>query len=835
MRRSVCFAVLLVVTIACVLAVAPGPPGPSHTSPARADTQFTMLDWPDPVQPDKVWWIRFSSPVDVQTVTSSRFRLLDAAGASLPVQLRIRIDGLAVGVQPVQPLAAGQYRLQVMSGLKDKAGHPLQQPLQINFAVTADSITQDEADDSTTTADNAGAMPGAFGPMSSAPVDFAVSSADLDLPTLVTPGAFVSVRLTVHNASPGTGLAGGSVVRVLLDGRVIDEVPFYLADGQDDQVVRASVYLPEGPYKSLKGQDRATVQVTAIVDPHGRTPETNEGNNTVSGTFQVRPDGDEQLHDTDPPMTVDASGLSVLSTKNDAANDVIKAALPGQIVHLKARLATAGNDSTEDVNVKFLVNGIVVLDDNRRVGRPSSGFSEVTCDYIVPYNAMGPLHFQVLLSNGSSASINVPVLRWDTEVRAGDLYWASTPVAVPGQPLYLHAVLKNTSSLSCGSSDAKIACRVLVDGQPFYEHEYTMLYDELYITVPRYDVPAGQSGPVVFTVVTDPYDQLPESDESNNVATIEIPLVNQYPATPDLWIGPADLTYIARPIVPGSHVLLSAAIHNRSSQVPPKDVRVQFKINGQVVADVTKERAIFEPLQAQLVTYQWIAPLTLSGRPKLEVVIDPDNVIDEGSEENNGASLDLEVAQPDLEPAAPALSWTPQQPVAGQPVTLRAVVRNNGLAAADGAVVRFLIDDQPVGDATIASIGAASGAVATLNWTVPPGEKLQSLPWNTLSGQPDKLPLSQGLTHDLRLSALVDPDERIAESDETNNAAGPVTMTVAIPSDKKLIWVNVTDEMGGVPAATVTVRAAARPPRRSPATTAGAASPGCPRAPTRSR
>ena len=212
-----------------------------------------MLDWPDAVPPDKVWWIRFSSPVDVQTVTPGRFRLLDATGARLAVHLRIRIDGLGVGVQPVQPLAAGQYRLQVMGGLKDKAGHPLQQPLQINFSVTAESAAQDETEDSTATADNAGAMPGAFGPMSSAPVDFAVTSADLDLPTLVSPGGFVSVRLTVHNASPGTALAGGSVMRVLLDGRVVDEVPFYLDAGQDDQVVRASLYLPEGPYKSLGG------------------------------------------------------------------------------------------------------------------------------------------------------------------------------------------------------------------------------------------------------------------------------------------------------------------------------------------------------------------------------------------------------------------------------------------------------------------------------------------------------------------------------------------------------------------------------------------------------
>ena len=810
MKRFGFTAVAVVVAVGCLLVVVAAGRGPTLATAAYAAgtplVQSRTVDWAQPVQPDKVWSIRFNSPVDVLTVTSGRVLLLDSAGNRLATQIKVLPDGLRLTVKPVKALPPGDYRLQLLAGIQDSAGKPVQEPLQINFSVTDSSIAESLADE----AGSAGtATLGQFaqGMMSNAPVDLAVTSGDLALPSVVTPGGFVNVRVLVHNHSPGTGLAGGSVVRFLLDGRVIDEVPFYLAAGDADQTVRANFYLPAGPYKLLQGQERATVHVTAVVDPENRTPETDEGNNTASGQFQVRPDGDIAIEDTAPPMTVDASGLSVWSAKDDAHNDAIQAALPSETLHLKAVIACPGNDDHEDINVKFLVDGVVVLDDNRRVARPSSGFIQVTDEYVVPYNETGPLDFKVLLSNGSTASIKVPVLRWDTEVRPGDLSWSTTDVAVPGQHLYLHAVIKNTSSLT-GGADAQIACRVLVNGQPFYEHSYRAMYDELNVTVPAYDVPADQAGPVIFTVVTDPYDQLAESDETNNVATIEVPLVNNYSATPGLWVGSDDLTYIARPIVPGSHVLLSAAIHNRSSQVPPKNVRVQFKINGAIVGDVTRDRAFFGPLQAQLVTFTWITPLDLVGAPTFQVVIDPENVISEGAEENNEASLELQVAKPDLEPAPPWLSWTPPSPIAGESVTLRAVVRNNGSAPVTNAQVRFLVDGQPVGDATIPTISAAGGGVATLNWAIPPGAKLESLPWSNLVGTPGHIPLPAGLTHDFAVGVVVDPEQRVAESNEDNNTADPVTMTVSIPNEKKAVYLHVTDLVGPVPVATAVLQAA---------------------------
>lgn len=60
-------------------------------------------------------------------------------------------------------------------------------------------------------------------------VDFSVSNADLSaFPHITQPGDSLYFKLKVHNNSANTGSCGGSVVRFILNGRVIDEIPFFL-------------------------------------------------------------------------------------------------------------------------------------------------------------------------------------------------------------------------------------------------------------------------------------------------------------------------------------------------------------------------------------------------------------------------------------------------------------------------------------------------------------------------------------------------------------------------------------------------------------------------------
>ncbi len=259
MRRVVVLCLLLVtlafVLVAGPIAVAPAdpeettttepqpPPNPpptvttgvtssdtsSGTSSDTSSGEFGIVDWPEAAPPDKVWTFSFSSPVDVLTVTRGRFVLLDASGGKLDVTMTTALDGLSVAVRPVQDLAPGDYRLQVLPGLLDTSRRAIQEPIQVNFSVTAESTARAQEDEAALQASAGG--PSLFGMMNSNPVDFAISSADIEVPALVSPGPVVSVRVTVHNQSPGKGLAGGSVFRVLFNGRAVDEVPFYIPAG----------------------------------------------------------------------------------------------------------------------------------------------------------------------------------------------------------------------------------------------------------------------------------------------------------------------------------------------------------------------------------------------------------------------------------------------------------------------------------------------------------------------------------------------------------------------------------------------------------------------------
>jgi len=80
------------------------------------------------------------------------------------------------------------------------------------------------------------------------------------------------------------------------------------------------------------------------------------------------------------------------------------------------------------------------------------------------------------------------------------------------------------------------------------------------------------------------------------------------------------------------------------------------------------------------------------------------------------------------------------------------------VAAASGAVVRFLVDGTSIGEQTVADVAAGGSAAASIAWS------LKSV--------------SNG-THTIR--AVVDPADAIAESNEANNAG---TRTVEVRGNK---------------------------------------------------
>ena len=249
-------------------------------------------------------------------------------------------------------------------------------------------------------------------------IDLALGETSLDVPSGASPGQLVTLKATVLNQSADGQCPGGAVVRFLVDNRVVDEVPVYLAANETSVQARVWYYLPEtSEYTSMAHGESIPATVRAVIDPNGRLAETNESNNEAAATIQVHYAYDQPLQDTNPQLTIDATALSVWSTKDDAPENRLLAAQPGQKLHLKARVQATGDDRSEDINIKFLVNGLVVYNNNRRVAT-LGGFFDNTCEYQVPFNQTEDLDFDVLLSNGSSASIRIPVQRYDSRDHA---------------------------------------------------------------------------------------------------------------------------------------------------------------------------------------------------------------------------------------------------------------------------------------------------------------------------------------------------------------------------------------------------------------------------------
>ena len=84
--------------------------------------------------------LTFSEPVDPTSVNSQSVRLIDAAGASVQVDVMLTTDFRSAQVQPGQALAASsRYTLQLASSISDQSGNPMQ-PDSLVFTTSAAAV-----------------------------------------------------------------------------------------------------------------------------------------------------------------------------------------------------------------------------------------------------------------------------------------------------------------------------------------------------------------------------------------------------------------------------------------------------------------------------------------------------------------------------------------------------------------------------------------------------------------------------------------------------------------------------------------------------------------------
>ena len=286
-------------------------------------------------------------------------------------------------------------------------------------------------------------------------------------------------------------------------------------------------------------------------------------------------------------------------------------------------------------------------------------------------------------------------------------------------------------------------------------------------------VPSGSPGERTIEVTVDPFNLIPEANESDNQASRTL-TVEEAPAA-NLVITDDNISFSPQNPAPGEQVTVRAVVLNDGS-VQAADVAVQFvdATNSSATVPIGPSQVIdlLGPGEsgAVEVTYDTTGP---AEDRKIRVVVDPQNAIEESDKDDNEASKTLELLTPplpNLSVDSDDVGFDPVEPDSGDEVTVSATVFNEGEVEAVNVVVQFAdvtgSATLPIGQAqTVASI--PPGASAAVQVTYP----------------------TAGRSGDRKIEVTVDPQNFIAESSEFDNDA-TVTLSVTPPPIANLVMAS---------------------------------------------
>ena len=220
---------------------------------------------------------------------------------------------------------------------------------------------------------------------------------------------------------------------------------------------------------------------------------------------------------------------------------------------------------------------------------------------------------------------------------------------------------------------------------------------------------------------------------------------NELIAKPDLTVISAD--YSPKPASVQQQVNISAQIANIGNWTSPI-ANVTLYINGNAVQ--TAQISGLNPNGTTTVTFAWIPNAT--GNYTATITVDPDNVIDEISENNNSYNLTIEVsiAIADLIVSV-AL---PQSSLVDKEVAFSVVVANIGNATAYNFSIVVYLDSNKLDERRIASLDPNGQVLLSYSFT-PREARIYTI------------------------NAIVDPENSVIESAENNNAVSATIKVVA--------------------------------------------------------
>jgi subtilase family serine protease len=281
--------------------------------------------------------------------------------------------------------------------------------------------------------------------------------------------------------------------------------------------------------------------------------------------------------------------------------------------------------------------------------------------------------------------------------------------------------------------------------------------------------------------------RLTESDESNNVAVRAIQVTAASPGStspPSVPAGPG--TMVAPPRDLRTDLAVESMTPSATSALPGERITVQARVanRGNVTTVASSASLLLRPRTGSAQVLQTVSVPRLSGGAAhalffssglaatlapgtytLAVKVDPDNAFAESDEGNNEATVELTVAGPDLEGCG-ALRVTPGSVRPGGGIAITACIHNIGTAESPTVPYRIVLSASRTLDSPRVLRQSAGGTPLAPRNTM-------SINLNGVTVPADLAPATY------YLGVLVDPDGRVAETNERNNTIGPLALVVA--------------------------------------------------------
>ena len=268
-------------------------------------------------------------------------------------------------------------------------------------------------------------------------------------------------------------------------------------------------------------------------------------------------------------------------------------------------------------------------------------------------------------------------------------------------------------------------------------------YDEkINVTIPW----VAQPGSNNIYVVVDHENLISEINEDNNIAFNKINIL------PDLTLSSTDISFSNPNPLEGEDITIKALIHNQGG-TKAENVIVEFYDDNGYIGNY--QISALDPYETEEAFVQWKVP---AGLNNITVIIDPTNNILEWNETNNNATTTLFV-YPDIK----LIDFNISNDILiyGDSVELTGEIQNIGATSANNILLEFYdgnpnIDGVLLDSIIIPSLDIGQKTSFSYNWIEPP----------------------PGIH---KVFAIIDRQNAIDESDETNNLLYQELMVLNLP------------------------------------------------------